>query len=104
MLLLDTHVLLWLVRGELEREETLDAIAAAQNFGTPYVSAITAWELGVAERKRANRPELGMTSKVWFRQALQDAGAKLANITLAVAAEAALVPAITAGAIPATAF
>ena len=57
-----------------------------------YVSAITAWELGVADRKRANRPELGMAPNVWFREALRITGAKLATITLAVAAEAAVVP------------
>lgn len=75
-------------------EEALDKIGAAQNFRTLYVSAITAWELGVAERKRTNRPELGTAPETWFRQALRLTGAKLAMITPAIAAATASVPAI----------
>ena len=93
MLLLDSHALLWLLRGEFRTQTALDAVAAAQDAGTLYVSAITAWELGVADLKRTGRPELGMAPDVWFRQALRLAGGKLATITPAVAAEAASVPA-----------
>ena len=93
MLLLDTHALLWFVRGDPMTEESLDEIRAAQNFRTLYVSAITAWELGVAERKRTNRPELGTAPEAWFRQALRLTDAKLAMITPAIAAATASVPA-----------
>lgn len=72
----------------------MDAVRAAQEAGTLYASAITAWELGVAELKRINRPELGMAPDRWFRQALLNASVKLATITPAIAAEAAIVPAI----------
>lgn len=94
MLLLDTHARLWVVRGEALTRTAPDAIVAAQEAGTLYVSAITAWELGVAETKGMNRPELGMTPGVWFRRALRTIGAKLATITPAIAAEAASVPAL----------
>ena len=93
-LLLDTHALYWLVRRDPMDAAALDAIAAAQELGTLYVSPITAWELGVAVRKRENRPDLGTNPKAWFRQALRWTGAKLATITAAIAAEAAAVPAI----------
>ncbi len=75
------------------KKEALDAVEAAQDAGALYVSAITAWELGVADLKRTNRPELGMAPGAWFRRALRLAGAKLATITPAIAAEAASVPA-----------
>lgn len=94
MLLLDTHALLWLVRDDPMRQEALDAVEAAQDADVLYASAITAWELGVADLKRANRPELGMAPDAWFRRALRSTGAKLATITPAVAAEAARVPAV----------
>lgn len=94
MLLLDTHVLYWLVCGEVLAAQTLELIAATQDAGTLYVSAITAWELGVALRKREGPPALGMTPDRWFRRALEVTGARLATITPAVAAEAAAVPAI----------
>jgi len=94
LLLLDTHALLWLVRGEFRTRAAQDAVEAAQDAGALYASAITAWELGVAELKRTGRPELGMVPGAWFRQALQTASARLATITPAIAAEAASVPAI----------
>ena len=94
MLLLDTHALLWLVRDVPLATEAKDAIEDAQNAASLYVSAITAWELGTAELKHTNRPDLGMPPGTWFRQALRRADAKLATITPAVAAEAASVPAI----------
>ncbi len=72
----------------------LDAVKAAQDAGALYASAITAWELGVADLKRTNRPELGMAPDAWFRRALRLSGAKLATITPAISAEAASVPAI----------
>ena len=94
MLLLDTSALLWLVRGELRTQAAVDAVRAAQDAGTLYASAITAWELGVAELKRINRPELGMAPDRWFRQALLNANVRLATITPAIAAESAVVPAV----------
>ena len=57
-----------------------------------YVSAITAWGLGVALSKRDRRPDLGGGPERWFRDALRAVGAKLATITPAVAAQAAAVP------------
>ena len=93
MLLLDTHALLWLVRGEFRTQAAQDAVEATQDAGALYASAITAWELGVAELKRTSRPELGMAPGAWFRQALLTTGARLATITPAIAAEAASVPA-----------
>ena len=94
MLILDTHVLLWLVRDAPLAAEAKDAIEDAQNAAGLYVSAITAWELGAAELKRTNRPDLGMQPGLWFRQAVKRVEAKLATITPAVSAEAASVPAI----------
>ena len=55
--LLDTHALYWLVRGEAELlEEALVAIGENQKGGTLFVSPITAWELSVATKKRRVAP------------------------------------------------
>jgi len=94
LLLFDTHALLWFVRDDPMTQKALDAVKAAQDAGALYASAITAWELGVADLKRTNRPELGMAPGAWFRRALRLTGAKLATITPAISAEAASVPAI----------
>ena len=73
MLLLDTHALLWLVRGQFRTQAAVDAVAAAQDADTLYASAITAWELGTADLKRTNRPELDMAPGLWFPLALRRA-------------------------------
>lgn len=93
-MLLDTHALLWLVRGDFRTQAAIAAVHAAQDKGRLYVSAISAWELGGAELKHRGRPELGMPAAAWFRQALAITGARLATISIAVAAEASTVPAV----------
>lgn len=92
--MLDTHAPLWFVRDDFIAQDALDRVRAAQGAGTLYVSAVTAWELGVADLKRTGRPELGMAPGPWFRQALRITGAKLATIIPAISAEAAAAPAI----------
>ncbi|MEO9190271.1 MAG: PIN domain-containing protein [Acetobacteraceae bacterium] len=94
MLLLDSHALLWLVRGDPMSRAALDAITAAQSDDRLYAFAITAWELGGAVRKRERPPDLRIGADAWFRRALRLTGARLATITLAIAAEAARVPAV----------
>jgi PIN domain nuclease of toxin-antitoxin system len=92
--LLDTHALLWLVRGEFRTAAAIAAVRTAQEEGCLYVSAISAWELGVAELKRRDRPDLGMPAAAWFRQAVAATGARLAAISISVAAEASTVPTV----------
>lgn len=93
-MLLDTHALLWLARGEFRTKAAIAAVRTAQEAGRLYVSAISAWELGVAEQKRRDRPDLGMPAAAWFRQALATTGARLATISVSVAAEASAVPGV----------
>ena len=93
-MLLDTHALLWLVRGEFRTPAAIAAVRTAQEEGCLYVSAISAWELGVAELKRRDRPDLGMPAAAWFRQAVAATGARLAAISISVAAEASTVPTV----------
>lgn len=82
------------MRGEFRTGAAIAAVRTAQEEGRLYVSAISSWELGVAELKRRDRPDLGMPSAAWFRQALATTGARLATISVSVAAEASTVPAV----------
>ncbi len=80
-ILLDTHALIWLVSGQPLSAAALRAIFTAQADGTLFISPITAWEAGSADRKRnpVNRPDLlGMTVDLWFHHALRSTSAKLA--------------------------
>lgn len=96
-LLLDTHVLLWyFTQGSLSPEALL-AIAEAQEEGQLYISAISAWELGVSQLKTnpAKRPDLrGLSPAVWFQRAQRNIGAKAIQLDWDVALEAANVPSI----------
>jgi PIN domain nuclease of toxin-antitoxin system len=91
--LLDTHVLYWLVSGTQELSASaLIAIGESQEAGSLYVSPITAWELSLAVRKPKNAPQLGDISVAsWFRAALRETTARVAPINLKVSFEAAAV-------------
>lgn len=95
-LLLDTHALYWLVRGELVDEIALVAIAEAQAKRSLWVSPISAWELAIAVQKppHAGRPQLGDAApQAWFREATRAAAARVAGIGQAIALGAAEVAA-----------
>ncbi len=92
--LLDSHVLYWLVRGEALTDEALVTIGENQELGTLFVSPITAWELTLASRKPAHRnpPNLGDgTPAAWFSAAVKAVGAKIIPIRSKIALEAAAV-------------
>lgn len=77
MILLDTCTLLWLVgfQEKLPREvkETL-----RQNVGKLYVSAISAFEIGIKVKKSLLK--LPLPPEKWFDQALQHHGLQLLPI------------------------
>jgi PIN domain nuclease of toxin-antitoxin system len=69
-LLLDTHVLIWLIEGApaLGRQAKT-AIDEASREESVLISAITPWEMGVLIRK--NRPALNRDLLEWVRSALE---------------------------------
>lgn len=96
-LLLDTHVLLWLLNGDPIASAATLAISQAQRSGSLYVSPVSAWEVGVALGKEnpAHRPNLhGLPPDQWFRSAVSALKAKVPQLNLAVAVETAAVPAV----------
>jgi PIN domain nuclease of toxin-antitoxin system len=83
-LLLDTHVLLWLMFGEpMLGPKTKKAIALASLKSLLLVSAITPWEIGMlAGKKRIN---LYRDVLDWVRSALSMPGVGLTPLSLEVA-------------------
>lgn len=93
--LLDTHTLIWLVASAPVRDEALIAISEAQNDRSLFVSAISAWEAGLAARKpnQLSRPNLlGLQPDIWFRKSIRTLGARVLPIGQEIAQEAATVP------------
>jgi PIN domain nuclease of toxin-antitoxin system len=93
--LLDTHTLIWLVESAPLKNRALISIAEAQNARSLFVSAISAWETGLAAQKpnRLLRPNLlGLQPEIWFRRGVRSIGAKVIPIGQEIAQEAARVP------------
>jgi PIN domain nuclease of toxin-antitoxin system len=90
-IVLDTHVLLWLMtQPENFHEDALLAIAAAQTDGKLFVSPVTAWELALAVNKKSNPPDIGgLSVKDWFKAAVAGTSSKIVPIGPAIALEAA---------------
>ena len=92
--LLDTHALIWLMNGQRIAPAAQVAIAEAQLAGRLFISAISAWEAGVALTKFGNTPDLGgRAADEWFRDALALPGTRIVGITRRIALEASKVPA-----------
>ncbi|RWB77182.1 MAG: PIN domain-containing protein [Mesorhizobium sp.] len=98
-ILLDTHVLYWLVSGaEPLSNDALVTIGENQDAGTLFVSPITAWELAIAARKPPHKapPDLGAnTPASWFSAAIEATAAKIIPIKQRIATEAAAVVTMT---------
>jgi len=90
-LLIDTHVLLWLVEGygSLGRRSRA-AIDASTHQNCLYVSAITPWEIGLLVSK--GRLRLGADTMQWLRTALAKPGVRLAPLEPEIAVASTCLP------------
>jgi PIN domain nuclease of toxin-antitoxin system len=79
-LLLDTHVWIWLVRGEDQiATHVLEQILAAARLSAMGVSVMTLWELGLLDAK--GRIKLNMACDAWVETALARSGAVTVPLT-----------------------
>jgi PIN domain nuclease of toxin-antitoxin system len=79
-LLLDTHAAIWIVEDQSLASGAADAIDAAYRAdGTIFVSAITAWEIGLLVSR--NRLGLSARPERWFQRLLTVPGVRLADLS-----------------------
>jgi len=93
LLLLDTHVWLWLVDG-VERELSSSALrhlSRASREGRILVSVISVWEVAMLVRK--HRLRLVLQVDEWVDRALRAPGVRLAELTPRIAIESTRLPA-----------
>lgn len=105
--LLDTHAAVWLINGNEMSAEAYIAIEGAQAQGDLLIAPISSWEASVALQKRAGtrRPDLGgLDGAAWFSALLQLPGVRLAEMSPAIALEAARCPDILGWADPGDCF
>jgi len=79
-LLLDTHTAIWLTENQPIESTAVAAIDAAYQAGaTLFVSAITAWEVGLLVSR--NRLSLVAKPERWFQRLLAIPGVRLADLS-----------------------
>lgn len=79
-LLLDTHAAIWITEDQPLALVAVEAIDAAYRAGnTVFVSAITAWEVGLLVSR--NRLSLVARPERWFQRLLAIPGVKLADLS-----------------------
>jgi PIN domain nuclease of toxin-antitoxin system len=89
MVLLDTCTLLWLV-GAAEQLSAEARSAIEQSTGALFVSAITAFEIGVKHRKRAL--QLPLDPVTWYAEALAFHGLCECPVTGVIAGRSTQLP------------
>jgi PIN domain nuclease of toxin-antitoxin system len=79
-LLLDTHAAIWITEDQPLASGAVEAIDAAYRAGsTVFVSAITAWEIGMLVSR--NRLSLVARPERWFQRLLAIPGVRLADLS-----------------------
>lgn len=90
-LLLDTHVLVWLMQGDTRVSVSIrQAIGKAATEDCVLVSAITPWEIGLLVAKK--RMDLGMEVQAWVDRALSLPGMVLVPLLPAIAISSTRLP------------
>jgi PIN domain nuclease of toxin-antitoxin system len=92
LLILDTHIWIWAINGNVDRLSTegLKAIEIASQNNQLGVCAISVWEVGMLESK--GRVQLGKVCLDWVRDALSAPGLRLLPLTPEIAIESSRLP------------
>lgn len=91
-LVLDTHVWLWVIKGDRTRlaASAISAVEAARRRGQILISAISVWEIAMLEAK--GRISLIRLLEDWVRAALRAPGSRLLELTPEIAIESTRLP------------
>lgn len=91
LVVLDTHVWLWLMLGNPSlTDEALAAVMRAADRGDVLIPAIVPWEVAMLERK--GRITLTMPTLAWIEKSLGAPGVRVSPLTPAVSVDAASLP------------
>ena len=94
-LLLDTHVLIWLMNGDKNlSKNSQELIEASRENGSVFISAISVWEVSMLEQK--NRVILNKPCIDWIKNAMRY-GIKLLELTPEIAIQSTQLPSYCAG-------
>ena len=90
-MVLDTHVLVWLMQepGKIGRQ-ALAAIEHAVQDGPAYIPAITTWEISMLACR--NKLQLGDATGSWIARAMADGRVQIAPLSADIALDAGCLP------------
>lgn len=90
-ILLDTHIVLWLMEGKSEfSKKTLEIIEQAASKNSLFISAISIWEISMLEVK--GRIILSQPISDWIKQTLASPGIQLLPLTPEISIESSNLP------------
>jgi PIN domain nuclease of toxin-antitoxin system len=90
-LLLDTHAAIWIVEDQPIASSATEAVDAAHRAGsTVFVSAISAWEIGLLVSR--NRLSLVASPERWFQRLLAIPGIRLAELSPSILIASSFLP------------
>jgi PIN domain nuclease of toxin-antitoxin system len=91
LILLDTHVWLWLVAGSSDLSmEARHTISGAATAGTLRIAAISLWEIALLASR--GRIVLGKSIGLWLEEALADPGPAIDPLSPQIAIESYALP------------
>lgn len=90
--LLDTCVLIWIGQGEPVDAAALNHIEAARRDNGVLVSAVSAWEVGLAATRDKNRLTFLPDVDTWLRRLLASPGVQRVSLDTDVALAATMLP------------
>ncbi|MGI9250674.1 MAG: type II toxin-antitoxin system VapC family toxin [Pseudohongiellaceae bacterium] len=85
-LLLDTCAVIWFFNGEPVSDAALKAFAET----TPYISPISAWEIGMLAAK--NRVAFSIPARTWVDQVFTRPNVRIADMTPEVLVDSSFLP------------
>ena len=92
LFLLDTHVWLWIVRGEHHRMQTglMNYLDLLRRESKLQISVISVWEVGILAAK--NKIQLSKEYKDWIDHAISTSGVSVVGLTPEIAIESVRLP------------
>jgi PIN domain nuclease of toxin-antitoxin system len=91
--LLDTCAVIWLANEAKMRADALDAIFHAGLHDGIFISPVSAWEIGLIERrKQTGLPRFLPDAKTWFDRLMSEPSIRPAPLTPAIAIDASNLP------------
>jgi PIN domain nuclease of toxin-antitoxin system len=90
MIILDTHVWVWHVQGDLKLPKAYQEIIAESESGVIGISSISLWEIARAvEHRRLDFPR---SVEAWFVEAISYPGIRIIDLTPKIVVESTRLP------------